>query len=388
MKRRNSIRKYRIMTALSLALCMVTAAFAFAGTVLADNDRIVDTNPAIYVAQKTSGSVVGVITSAETWNQSTRSSSSSPISQGSGVVIKEGGYIITNYHVVENGNKFEILLPSGTKAEAQLVGTDQSTDIAILQCASDELTPVAIGSSSTMPVGSTVIAIGNPGGEVLANTVTSGIISALERAVDAKNSTRVNYIQHDAPINSGNSGGGLFNVNAELIGINTLKYSGSVYSSVSFEGLGFAIPIDTVYPLAEEIIEYGSVRRPQMGITIAEFDGPQEPMNNYPPASIAIYEVLDSSPAEAAGLQKYDFIYEINGVRVTTLRTLMTEIDKFDAGDTVTLTILRYANAASFLEGSTDSMYGFYNPFGGRRGSRATSGYETLTIEVKLELPE
>ncbi len=382
-KHAKRINKDRILTIVSLALCLMMGALLFTGTTVAEETKtIVDTNPAIYVAQKTANSVVGVITNTEMWNPSSRTTTETAVSQGSGVVIAEGGYVLTNYHVIKDGNSYQILLPSGEKESATLIGGDESTDIAVLKCENTDLVPVTIGSS-VLPVGSTVIAIGNPGGEVLANTVTSAIVSALEREVD---SARVSYIQHDAPINSGNSGGGLFDVNGNLIGINTLKYASSAYSSVSFEGLGFALPIDTVYPLALEIMEFGKVRRPQMGVIVSEFDGPDEPMQNYPPASICINQVNEGSPAEAAGLKQYDFITEINGLRVKTLRELMTELDRHAAGDTVTLTVVRYSNLDAL--GGADSSNSFYNsPFGGRFQQPQTT-YETLTFSVTLEMSE
>ena len=208
---------------------------------------VADESPAIYVAQKNANSVVGIITNTETWSRS-GGVQNSPVAQGSGVVIAEGGYVLTNNHVIEDGTAFQILMPDGDKVDATLVGADSAMDLAVLKVndEADKLVPVTIGASESLPVGSTVIAIGNPGGEILANTVTRGIISALERSsVSSNNTTRnVNYIQHDAPISSGNSGGGLFDYQGNLIGINTLKYGGSFYSSGSYEGLGFAIPIE------------------------------------------------------------------------------------------------------------------------------------------------
>ena len=226
-----------------------------------------DNSPAIYVAQKNANSVVGIITSTEGWTQS-GGVQNTMVGQGSGVVIAEGGYVLTNNHVIEDGSAFQVLMPNGDKVDATLVGADSAMDLAVLKVndEADKLVPVTIGASESLPVGSTVIAIGNPGGEILANTVTRGIISALERSsVSSNNTTRnVNYIQHDAPISSGNSGGGLFDYQGNLIGINTLKYGGSYYSSGSFEGLGFAIPIETAYPIAQQLIENGKVIRPQM----------------------------------------------------------------------------------------------------------------------------
>lgn len=380
-----------------------------------------DPSPAIYVSQKNADSVVGVITNTQEWNRNTGEVEETAVAQGSGVVIAEGGYVLTNYHVIEGGDSFQILMPSGEKADAHLAGSDSALDLAILQADpayADQLVPVSVGSSSDLIVGSTVIAIGNPGGEVLANTVTQGIVSALERSdVSSSNTTRnVDYIQHDAAINNGNSGGGLFNYKGELVGINTLKYAGSSYSSVQFEGLGFAIPIDTAYPIAQQLIEKGEVIRPQMGVTVADYEGPNEPAGNYPPASVCIYGVNEGSPAEAAGLKLYDFIYSINGERVTSFRELSTILDKFKAGDTVSVTVVRYASVNPVTRQQNYNNY-YNNPFGGFFGnfggfgygfdygndygndyssgaSSATpdlsvgGGYEFVTVDVTLELPK
>ncbi len=335
----------------------------------------VDDSPAIYVAQKNANSVVGIITNTEGWSRS-NGVQNTMIAQGSGVVIAEGGYVLTNYHVIEEGSAFQVLMPSGDKVGATLVGADSAMDLAVLKVEeqADKLVPVTIGASETLPVGSTVIAIGNPGGEILANTVTRGIISALERSsVSSNNTTRnVNYIQHDAPISSGNSGGGLFDYQGNLIGINTLKYGGSFYSSGSYEGLGFAIPVETAYPIAQQLIEHGKVIRPQIGVTVKDQEGPDEPMNDYAPASVCITGVNENGPAQAAGLKQYDFITAVNGERVTSTRELTTLLDTFKPGDTVTLTIVRYNNAGMMTPNNGyDSYYsnpfsfGFGFPFGG-----------------------
>lgn len=366
-----------------------------------------DNNPAIMVTQKTANSVVGVITSKTTWTRQ-RGESETMMGEGSGVVIKPG-YVLTNNHVIEGGSTYQVLLPSGEYADATLVGSDASTDLAVLKVDSDELVPVEIGSSSNLLVGSTVIAIGNPGGTVLASTVTSGIVSALERtSVNANNSTRtISYIQHDAAINNGNSGGGLFNINGQLIGINTLKYYGSVYSSMKFEGLGFAIPVDMIYPIAEDLIQYGKVQRPQMGVMVATFEGPEKPTSDYPPASVAIASITPNSPAQRAGLRPYDFITEIDGQRVVSLAELTTLLDQHKVGDTVTLTIVRYANAVGMtpITENTQSTlpdenyggnYGDYlNPFGNyfdtqpstpTTPTHPTGSFETLQIPITLEI--
>ena len=336
-----------------------------------------DDSPAIYVAQKNANSVVGIITNTEGWSRNS-GVQNTMIAQGSGVVIAEGGYVLTNNHVIEDGSAFQVLMPDGDKVEATLVGADSAMDLAVLKVndQADKLVPVTIGSSETLPVGSTVIAIGNPGGEILANTVTRGIISALERtSMSSDNTTRnVNYIQHDAPINSGNSGGGLFDYQGNLIGINTLKYRGSYYSSGSYEGLGFAIPVETAYPIAQQLIEHGKVIRPQIGVTVMDQVGPDEPMNEYAPASVCITGVNEGSPAQAAGLKAYDFITAVNGERVTSRRELTTILDTFKPGDTVTLTIVRYNNAGMMnANNGYDSYYG--NPFGSFGFSFPFGGY-------------
>ena len=371
-----------------------------------------DPSPAVYVAQKNASSVVGVFTYTQEWDRSSGEVKEELYSTGSGVVIAEGGYVLTNYHVIEGGDSFGLLMPSGEEAGASLVGSDSSLDLAVLQVDdqyASQLIPVTIGSSSSLTVGSTVVAIGNPGGEHLANTVTQGIVSALERSeVYSSNTTRaVDYIQHDAAINSGNSGGGLFNYKGELVGINTLKYSGSAYSSITFEGLGFAIPVDTVYPIALQLIETGTVVRPQMGVTVSDMEGPDEPMANYPPASVCIYTVEENSPAQRAGLKQYDFIYAVNGQRVTTFRELTGILDRFQAGDTVTLTIVRYANAYMQqvpVSNSSNNIFGnFFGGYGygygygyGNNGGYTTEteeqlvvggGYEFIDVDVTLELP-
>jgi len=424
MRSRNNKRLYLFTSLALVAMLMLTGVNA---GLLADAAAhaemaapVSDPSPAIYVAQKNTNSVVGVITNTQEWNRNSGEVEETLYSQGSGVVIMEGGYVLTNYHVIESGDSYQILMPNGEKEDAFLKGSDSSLDLAVLQLSNTDaaklLVPVSIGTSN-LPVGSTVVAIGNPSGEVLANTVTQGIVSALERSeVSSNNTTRnVDYIQHDAAINSGNSGGGLFNYKGELIGINTLKYSGSAYSSVSVEGLGFAIPIDTAWPIAQQLIERGEVIRPQMGITVSDYEGPNEPTGNYPPASVCIYTVEEGSPAEEAGLHQYDFIYAINGERITSFRELTGILDKFQAGDKVSVTVVRYASVHPVTNNYGNSSNYYYNspfgsffgfPYGGygygygddnssaQQSSGAITdlvvggGYEFITVDVTLELPE
>ncbi len=426
--RKQQRRGVAVLTALSLACALAvggafalnaapasTAAIAEAAQV---GSSVIDTSPAIYVNEKNANSVVGIITNTQGWDRS-YGVQDRMLAQGSGVVIAEGGYVLTNYHVIEDGNAFQVLMPSGDKVDASVVGSDSALDLAVLQVSeqADTLVPVSIGSSESLKVGSTVIAIGNPGGEVLANTVTQGIISALERSsVSSSNTTRnVAYIQHDAAINNGNSGGGLFDYQGNLIGINTLKYGGSYYSSTSYEGLGFAIPVETAYPVAQQLIEYGKVIRPQMGITARTYEGPDDAMNDYPPASVCAYTINEGSAAEKAGMKQYDFITAINGERVKTMRELTTLLDKFKPGDTVTVTVVRYNNVSMMQNNYNDygnyygnwpfgfgfggfGGYGGYGGYGSNGGNGGNSssyvtdgtlnvggGYTTIDLQITLE---
>ena len=426
--RKQQRRGVAVLTALSLACALAvggafalnaapasTAAIAEAAQV---GSSVIDTSPAIYVNEKNANSVVGIITNTQGWDRS-YGVQDRMLAQGSGVVIAEGGYVLTNYHVIGDGNAYQVLMPSGDKVDATLAGADSSLDLAVLKVTdqADTLVPVSIGSSESLKVGSTVIAIGNPGGEVLANTVTQGIISALERSsVSSSNTTRnVAYIQHDAAINNGNSGGGLFDYQGNLIGINTLKYGGSYYSSTSYEGLGFAIPVETAYPVAQQLIEYGKVIRPQMGITARTYEGPDDAMNDYPPASVCAYTINEGSAAEKAGMKQYDFITAINGERVKTMRELTTLLDKFKPGDTVTVTVVRYNNVSMMQNNYNDygnyygnwpfgfgfggfGGYGGYGGYGSNGGNGGNSssyvtdgtlnvggGYTTIDLQITLE---
>ena len=353
-----------VFMALTLvAVCAVGGVFAEPGVKATNSNaasyEIEDTNPAIYVADRNKNSVVGVITNVESWSDRTREVSTATYSEGSGVCIADGGYIITNYHVVSGGDSYQVLMPSGETVDAELVGYDSSMDLAVLKVDADsagELTPAAIGSVDKLSVGSTVVAIGNPGGQTLSNTVTSGIVSCLQRTVDGGNTSRtVRYIQHDAAISSGNSGGGLFDVNGNLVGINTLKYSGSLYSGSTYEGLGFAIPIDSVYPLAVEIIEEGRVRRLGLGVTVQEVTGADEPTDEETPAGLYVVGVTKDGPAYDAGIAEGDFIIDINDQRVTQMEDLTDVVDACSEGDIVTVTVARYVEEGS----SADSDGGF-----------------------------
>lgn len=415
MKVKNKARFYKatagvsvLVAAAILFVLLATGVFAEDTTVTATNSsaasyEIADTSPAIYVAQKNADSVVGVITNVEMWSRGSTSATTETYSEGSGVVIADGGYILTNYHVVESGDSYQILLPSGDKVDATLVGYDSSYDLAVLKVededAASALVPVAVGSVEKMYVGSTVVAIGNPGGETLYNTVTQGIISSLSREVDGGNTSRsVDYIQHDAAINSGNSGGGLFDVNGNLIGINTLKYASSYYSGSTYEGLGFAIPIDTAYPIAIELIEKGKVERVGIGVSVTEVEGVDEATDDETPTGLYVQSLSSGGPAETAGVEVGDYIIAIDDTRVTSTEDLTSVIDEHEAGDVVTLTVVRYTASdgsdsdGGFTKTATGDAYtygGNTSPFGGYfNNQQPAQSYTavTLTIDVTLQI--
>ena len=362
-------------------------------------------SPAIAVYEKCADSVVGVITYTEQWSRSTGEVQKAEVGEGSGVVISDDGYIMTNNHVVADGNSYQVLLPSGDKVDASLVGTDSGTDIAVLKVEDQTLKAIDIGSSADLKVGETVIAIGNPGGSTLANTVTQGIVSALERDMANTFTRTVKTIQHDAAINPGNSGGALLNTKGQLVGINTLKYTGSSYSTTTYEGLGFAIPIDTALPIAQQLIDYGEVRRPALGITCGTFSGPDNPISSWPPASVVISEVTADGPADEAGLKAYDFITEVDGTRITSLHDLTAVLDTHKEGDTISVTVLRYKNTnaiISILNSAYNNYYGgnsgygygsgygnsYGGFFGGNGGYNTNSSldYDTVTVDVTLKV--
>ena len=305
-------------------------------------------NPIPEIAANVRPAVVQVITGSRGW----LSGDTEDIGSGSGTFIREkadgkGGYILTNNHVVDGGSSFRIVWLDGTVMDAELIDTDSGTDIAVLgfsEPVPDGVTPVVMGDSDKLQIGELAIVIGNPGaGEsVLFGTVTAGIISGLEREeISAGNFSRsVSVIQTDAAINSGNSGGALLNARGELVGIPTLKISYS-YASV-YEGLGFCVPINSVKGFIDQIIDTGKVSRPMLGIGVQDFEGPDEPAADRPPAGVAVVRVVGGSAADEQGMRVYDVITEIDGVRIKSYGELTAEIDSHEVGDVVELKAYRY----------------------------------------------
>ena len=258
---------------------------------------------------------------------------------GSGVIISSDGYILTCAHVVDGASNITVTI-NDKDYTATLVGEDTTSDIAVIKIDANGLTPATVGDSDSLKVGQNVMAVGNPLGE-LGGTVTGGMISALNRSVTIQGSSSVNtmsLIQMDASVSPGNSGGGLFNMNGELVGIVNAKSSSS-----DAEGLGFAIPINDAIKVAQELLENGYVTgRPYLGITyLAVTDAQTAAQLGVNAYGVYVVEVVKGGPAEKAGLQAGDRIVSVDGTEIASKDDLGTLMQKHAAGDTLSITIAR-----------------------------------------------
>ena len=281
-------------------------------------------------------STVGIVTSAVTtnfWGQQTQSAAA-----GSGFIFTDDGYIITNYHVIEGANSVTVSTYDGTQYDAKIIGYDESNDVAVLKVEAEGLTPVVIGSSSKLNVGDNVVAIGNPLGE-LTFSLTAGAVSALNRDVTMSSGSTQELIQTDCAINSGNSGGALFNMYGEVVGITNAKYSGSSGSGASIDNIGFAIPMDDVYNIITSIIEKGYIEKPYIGVSVISVS--DETQKYGLPQGAAVQSLTDDGPAKAAGLQVNDIITKVNDTEITSSNDLVKTISACKPGDRITLTLYR-----------------------------------------------
>jgi serine protease DegS len=254
-------------------------------------------------------------------------------SLGSGVIVSEDGYILTNHHVVANADEIIVLLGDGREAEAQVVGSDPETDLAVLRIGLKELSPMPIGNSSQARVGDVVLAIGNPFG--LGQSVSQGILSATGRGLGLN--TFENFLQTDAAINRGNSGGALIDAHGNLIGINT-----AILDETSSQGISFAIPVKTAIKVLEDIIREGHVVRGWLGVQVQQLVATTPQHDGVAsPAALIIVEVQPGSPAAASGLHSGDIVTHINGDPVLDGVRSTTQIAELSPGDSVSLRILR-----------------------------------------------
>ncbi len=256
---------------------------------------------------------------------------------GTGIVLTEDGLILTNSHVIEDCDKVTVKLDDDTEYDASLVGADAISDIAVLKIEAEGLTCAQFGRSDKLRVGDEVAAIGNPIGEKFRTTLTNGIISAIDRDISYKGRSMA-LLQTNTALNSGNSGGALFNMAGQVIGITNMKMMSS-YSSI--EGIGFAIPSETVKTVVSSIVKYGKVLgRPSIGITVGAV--PKQAREKYDmPSGVYVTDVQENSDAAAKGIKKGDVITEVNGAPVETTAEIQAIKDKLSVGDTLTLKIWR-----------------------------------------------
>lgn len=266
-----------------------------------------------------------------------------PTAEGSGIVMTADGYIITNEHVIDGAQKIRIVMSNGkTYDNVKVVGSDTQTDLAVLKINATGLSYASFGDSTQLKVGQSVIAIGNPGGLQLASTVTNGIVSGLNRSI-SQTSSSMTYIQTNALINPGNSGGPLVNMYGQVVGINCSKIESA--NGQTFEGIGFAIPINSAQPIIDSIIKNGYVTgRVKIGVSIYPLSNSQAQWYNYP-SGLYIEDIDQSSDAYAKGLRDKDIITKINGVSIAdddannVYSKFYAEETKHKVGDTVTLTV-------------------------------------------------
>jgi S1-C subfamily serine protease len=285
------------------------------------------------VADAVAPAVVTVVTEAEGGRGLTE------IGRGTGFIIADDGYVVTNQHVVNGGQRFRVILADGRPRDAELIGSDPVSDLAVIRIKGEVPATVPLGDSDNLAVGQPVLAIGSPLG-TFTNTVTRGIVSGLSRTIPGA-PLYANLIQHDAAINPGNSGGPLFNLAGEVVGVNTLGISENPDGDVA-QGIFFAIPANTVREIAALLIRDGRVVYPFFGVAFepitpslaAQFDLPVSD-------GIYVNDVTEDSPAEEAGVRTGDIVLAINGRRITPQDPFIDILFAYAPGETVTATVLR-----------------------------------------------
>ena len=277
------------------------------------------------IYKKCIGSVVSITASAQSGKSS-----------GTGIVLSADGYLITNHHVIENAQVIAAQTSDDRQFQASIIGSDEASDLAVLKVDATDLQPAEFGDSGKLAVGDRVVAIGDPLGAQLRGTMTSGIVSAINRDLEVNDRT-MTLIQTDAALNNGNSGGPLINCYGQVIGINTMKLRS--YYSTTAEGLGFAIPMAVAKPILEELMENGYVAgRPAIGISYDTLPLAFRIYYNLP-EGVYISAVYDGSDAQAKGVTAGDIITAVNGTRVTSIDELNRVKNQFTAGDSITLTL-------------------------------------------------
>lgn len=262
----------------------------------------------------------------------------SEVASGTGFIIDtQKGYIVTNNHVIDGAEKIVVSLADGRNLNAKLVGADDRTDLAVVQISdTKDLTAVQLGDSSQLQVGEPVVAIGNPGGQAFARSVTTGVVSATNRILDIQGESSFNLIQTDAAINPGNSGGPLVNYQGKVIGINSVKNS-----ETGYEGMGFAIPITDALPTIQQLIAKGYASHPGLNVQIDPRYTAEYASQRGWPAGAYVSQVSAGGPAAGAGILAGDIITKINGTEIKSSAELTHELFKYNPGDKVSVTIYR-----------------------------------------------
>ncbi len=288
------------------------------------------------IAKKVGPAVVG-ITSTFQGQINLFGGTSASSTQGSGIILSEDGYIVTNHHVVAGVSGISVTLNTGTNYEAKVVGLDEQTDLAVIKIEpKEQLTVANLGDSTALEVGERVVAIGNPMGLEFFGSVTQGIVSAVNRSITVDNRT-MNLIQTDAAVNSGNSGGALINGYGEVVGINSVKVATS-----GVEGMSFAIPISEANPIISDLLEYGYVKgRPIIGISTRDVTAYMAASYSWP-QGVQILSVSSDS-ARSAGLQQGDIIVSVNGQKISTGEELNQIKDQHKPGEQLTLEVYKYS---------------------------------------------
>ena len=284
-------------------------------------------------------STVSILASGTAGNGGYWGSSQKVASAGSGFILSLDGYVLTNYHVVEGMDTIKVKLYDKRELSAVLIGYDESNDIAVLKVEGKNLTPAVLGDSDNLNVGDGVVAIGNPLGE-LSFTLTAGYISAKDRVITMSSGATMTLLQTDCPINSGNSGGALFNMYGEVIGITNAKYSNNGNSTeASIDNIGFAIPMNRVKEIVFDIIEEGAVTKPYVGITVMSVTAQMQSWGV--PNGAWVTEIANGSPAAQGGLRVDDIITHFNGEVVESHSALVAMAGNCKPGQSVTLTVYR-----------------------------------------------
>ena len=288
------------------------------------------------VYEKNVGAVVAIANQGLTTNIFGQTSETA--SSGTGFVISADGYIVSNYHVISGAMTLTVMMTDGKEYNATVVGYDESNDLAVLKIEATELPYVTFGNSESLVVGDQVAAIGNPLGE-LTSSLTVGYISAKDRMINT-DGTYMNMLQTDAAINSGNSGGPLFDMNGNVIGITTAKFSGTSGSGATIEGIGFAIPIDDVKELISDLKEFGYIKTGYLGVMVQDVLAKDAELYGIPMGAL-VSQVLEGSCAEKAGILSRDIIVDVGGYKVESVADLTHALREYEGGEEVVVTVYR-----------------------------------------------